>query len=239
MCSTFKLLLVGAVLQKIERHEEELDRFVRYTKADLLEYAPVARRELSKGGMSVKDLCAAAMMQSDNTATNLLISSVGGPRSVTVFARSIGDTITRLDRIEPIMSKAQPGDLRDTSTPTAMLEALRKLILGKVLSTESRRMLADWLIGNTTGDQRLRAGLPHDWKVGDKTGSGDHGTTNDLAIAWPPIRSPVFISVYLTGSTQSNEKRNATIAAVGRLIADAILRPGPSRGRPSRVRMEA
>jgi beta-lactamase class A len=168
--------------------------------------------------MSVSDLCEAAVTRSDNTAANLLLASLGGPSAFNAYARSINDRVTRLDRIEPEMSESTPGDPRDTTTPRATIGNLQKLILGNALSPNSRTLLTGWIVGNKTGDERLRAGLPHGLKVGDKTGSGDHGTTNDIAVLWPPHQKPVIIAVYLTGSTLSSAGRNATIASVGRLI---------------------
>ncbi len=221
MCSTFKLLAVGAVLSHVDDNEEQLDRVVRFTQKDIVPYSPVTQTRVN-AGMSIRELCEAAMTVSDNTAANLLLSSLGGPAGVTEFARTLGDDKTRLDRIEPALNEALPGDPRDTSTPAAMLSDLRVLVLGDALRRSSRELLTQWLIQNRTGDSRLRAGLPAGWKVGDKTGSGERGTTNDLAIVWPPRHSPVLISVYLTGATVDDAGRNQLIAAVGRNLAAAM-----------------
>jgi beta-lactamase class A len=173
--------------------------------------------------MSIRELCAAAITLSDNTAGNLLLASIGGPAGLTAFARTLGDDMTRLDRIEPDLNEALPGDPRDTSTPMAMLSNLRLLVLGSALSRPSRSQLTEWLVLNKTGDKRLRAGIPTGWKVGDKTGSGARGTTNDLAIIWPQQHAPVLVSVYLTGATQDDDQRNAIIAAVGKNIAAMVV----------------
>jgi beta-lactamase class A len=173
-------------------------------------------------GMSVGALCEAAITLSDNTAANLLLNTIGGPAGVTAFARKLGDGITRLDRSEPTLNEALPDDPRDTSTPLAMLTDLRKLAIRDMLAPASRARLVGWLVANQTGDQRLRAGLPKGWKIGDKTGSGDHGTTNDLAIAWPDERAPVLVSVYLTGANGDDDAGNATIAAVGKHVVDVV-----------------
>jgi beta-lactamase class A len=129
---------------------------------------------------------------------------------------------TRLDRIEPDLNQALPGDPRDTTSPAAMLGNLRSLVLGDVLSSPSRRQLTAWLLGNKTGGTRLRARLPKDWRVGDKTGAGEHGTTNDVGLFWPPDRDPVIVCAYLTTSPGSPEQRNATLAAVGEAVAHAL-----------------
>jgi beta-lactamase class A len=141
---------------------------------------------------------------------------------LTAYVRSLGDTITRLDRVEPDLNEAVPGDPRDTTSPAAMLSNLHSLILGNVLSAASRDQLSRWLIANKTGDARLRAGLPSGWRVGDKTGSGGRGSTNDIGIMWPPERAPMMIAVYLTETSKSDEQRNATLAAVARAVAAGL-----------------
>jgi len=222
MCSTFKLLAAAAVLKRADEGKEDLARVVPLPKKDFLGHSPATEKHAGSG-MTVKDLCAAAVMQSDNTAANLLLASLGGPSGVTAFARSLGDEMTRLDRIEMDLNEALPGDPRDTTTPENMLADLQKLVLGGALSASSRTQLTEWLIQCETGDARLRAGLPKGWKVGDKTGTGPRGTSNDVAIAWPPGRGAVLISVYLTGSTADDDHRNATIASVGAAVGAAIL----------------
>ena len=135
---------------------------------------------------------------------------------------SLGDAVTRLDRIEPDLNEAIAGDPRDTTSPAAMLSNLHALVLGNVLTASSKDQLTRWLPGNKTGDTRLRAGLPSGWRVGDKTGSGERGTTNDVGIIWPPERAPVLVSIYLTETSAGAEQRNATLAAVGRAVASAL-----------------
>ncbi len=223
MCSTFKMLAAGAVLARVDQGKERLERVVHFTQKEVVPYSPITEKHLGEAGISIGELCAAAITLSDNTAANLLLASIGGPVALTAFARSIGDSITRLDRIEPDLNEAIPGDPRDTTTPAAMLSSMRTLLLGEALSPSSRAQLTEWMMQNKTGDKRLRAGLPSGWKVGDKTGSGNRGTTNDIAILWPPQHAPVLITVYLTGSTGSDEQRNATIAAVGKEIP-AVMR---------------
>jgi beta-lactamase class A len=224
MCSTFKLLAVAAVLATVDQRKEQLERVVRFTQKDIVAYSPATETRVGDAGMSIKELCAAAMTLSDNTAANVLLATIGGPTGLTAFARTLGDDTTRLDRIEPDLNEALPGDPRDTSTPAAMLSDLRALALGNALSPSSRAQLTGWLIQNKTGDKRLRAGLPTGWKLGDKTGSGARGTTNDLAIVWPPKHAPVLVAVYLTGATVNDDQRNLTIAAVGKKIWDAVQR---------------
>jgi beta-lactamase class A len=224
MCSTFKLLASAAVLARVDAGQEQLERRVRFEPKQVVENSPITKDRADESGMSVEELCAAAMTVSDNTAGNLLLASLGGPEGLTEYAWSLGDTVTRLDRIEPELNEATPGDPRDTTSPAAMLSNLRALVLGNALSGRSRDLLTAWLIGNKTGDARLRAGLPKDWRVGDKTGSGNNGTTNDVGVAWPPGRAPVAIAIYLAETYAASEQRNEAIAAVGRAVASALTR---------------
>jgi beta-lactamase class A len=222
MCSTFKLLAVAAVLSKVDRGAEQLDRVIKFGKSDLSPHSPLTEQHADGKGMALEDLCEAAVTQSDNTAANLILASLGGPSAITAYARSIGDTYTRLDRNEPDLNQALPGDPRDTTTPQAYTNDLRKLVLGTTLSPSSSKLLTKWLVGNQTGDERLRAGLPRIWRIGDKTGTGDRGTSNDIAIAWPQGRPPILIAVFLTGSRKSRDFQNATIAAVGKAAVETL-----------------
>jgi beta-lactamase class A len=225
--STFKLLAAAAVLARVDAGQESLGRRVHFTADEVVAAGSPATKERagSEAGMSLEELCAAAMMLSDNTAGNLLLAALaGGPAALTAFAHTLGDGVTRLDRIEPDLNEARPGDPRDTTTPAAMAANLRTLLLGSTLSPVSREKLTGWLLGNKTGDARLRAGLPAAWRVGDKTGSGERGSTNDVAVLWPPgaNRAPILLAVYLTDTTQPPERRNAALAAVGRAVAFAF-----------------
>lgn len=221
MCSTYKLLLVGAVLAGVDRGKDRLGRVVRFHARQVVAYSPVTSRHIASG-MTVEALCVAAITVSDNTAANLLLALLGGPQVVTEFARSLGDKRTRLDRNEPEVNTALPGDVRDTTTPADMVHDLRTLVLGNALSEASRALLTRWLVEDTTGVNRIRAGLPAGWREGDKTGSGNRGTTNDVAILWPPKGKPVLVTAYLTGATVSRERREATLAAVGREVVAVV-----------------
>jgi beta-lactamase class A len=222
MCSTFKASAVAFVLQRCDRRAERLDRRIVFSERDILSYAPVTKLHVGGDGMPVADLCAAAITVSDNTAANLLLASFGGPAALTNFWRAIGDTVTRLDRTEPELNEGTPGDPRDTTSPAAMLENLRKFVLGDVLAPASREMFSKWLVANTTGNTRLRAGFPRNWVIGDKTGSGAHETSNDIAVIWPSSRKPFVVAAYLTQGPGSDDARNAILADVGRAVADEI-----------------
>lgn len=219
LCSTFKFLAAALVLARVDRGEESLTRRIVYAKADIVPYSPVTETHIGGDGMTVGELCDAAVTLSDNTAGNLLLDSFGGPTGLTAYMRSLGDAVTRLDRTEPTLNEAAPGDPRDTTTPAAMVEILRKTVLGTALSVSSREQLAAWLIATTTGDKRLRAGLPKGWKVGDKTGSGGNNATNDVAVIWPPGRAPILVAAYYIEARATADQRNAVLADVGRIAA--------------------
>ncbi len=223
MCSTFKMLAAAATLARVDSGKDRLERRIRFDASDVVANSPVAKDRVGGDGMSLAEICEAAMIVSDNTAGNLLLTNLGGPQGLTAYARSLEDKVTRLDRNEPTLNEAVPDDPRDTTSPVAMLANLRTLVTGKALSPASKDHLVDWLIGNKTGDTRLRAGLPRDWRVGDKTGSGERGTTNDIAVILPSSgRPPIFVAAYLTGSSPEADHRNATLAAVGRVVAESL-----------------
>jgi len=222
MCSTFKLLASALVLQRADRGQDSLERRIVFRKSDLVAYSPVTETRTSGDGMSMAELCAATLTTSDNTAANLILASYGGPPAVTAFARSLGDGVTRLDHNEPTLNTWHDA-VSDTTSPRAMLNSLQRVTLGDALAPTSRDTLLHWMRANTTGETRLKAGLPAGWTIGDKTGAGDN-TSNDIAIVWPPNRAPLLVTAYLTRSVASFEVRNATLAQVGALlplIADA------------------
>ena len=216
LCSTFKFLAAAFVLVRVDRGEESLNRRVTYSKNDLVTYSPTTEKHV-ESGLTVGEICEAAMVLSDNTAGNLLLDSFGGPAGLTSFMRSLGDTVTRLDRRETELNEARPGDPRDTTIPLAMLDMLHATVLGSVLSAPSRNQLIEWLVASKTGDKRLRAGIPQGWRVGDKTGGGSNGATNDIAVIWPPDRAPILVTAYYAEARATDDERNAVLAEVGRL----------------------
>ena len=222
LCSTFKAIACGAVLAKADAGREDLERRIRFEAADVVTYSPVTQDRIGGAGMTLAEICEAAMTRSDNTAGNIILDSLGGPSGVTEFARSLGDDVTRLDRRETDLNEATPGDPRDTTSPAAMVANLESLVLGNVLSPPSRDRLTAWLVSNKTGDAKLRAGLPKDWRIGDKTGGGDHGTMNDVAVIWPPNRKPTIVSIYMTETKASFDDRNAAIAEIGWALKIAL-----------------
>ncbi|MEO7917684.1 MAG: class A beta-lactamase [Dokdonella sp.] len=229
ICSTFKWILVALVLTRVDAGKEALDRRIAISKDDLVSYSPISGQHVGDAGMSVAELCHAAITVSDNTAANVLLASCGGPAALTEFARKCGDSVTRLDRLEPDLNEGTPGDPRDTTSPIAMTGIMQTLLLDNVLKASSRVQLTQWLVANTTGDTRLRAGLPKTWRIGDKTGSSSAGISNDIAIAWPPNRGPVLIAVYYAESKADGAARGAVIAEVGRIAATLVAKVSKRR----------
>jgi beta-lactamase class A len=220
LCSTFKLILAAAILEQGDR--EPLDRRLYYGPNDLLEWAPITKKHVLEGGMPVRDLCAAAMEYSDNTAANVLLRALGGPFKLTEYLRGLGNPVTRLDRTEPSLNSAVAGDTRDTTTPGAMVSNLKLLLLSGRLSRDSQDQLEAWLAANTTGAKRIRAGLPLTWRTGDKTGTGENGAASDIAIVRPPGRAPILIAIYLVGSRSDVNQLNGAIARSASLIAQSL-----------------
>lgn len=217
MCSTFKWLAAALVLRRVDLGQESLQRRIRFGREALIRHSPVAETRVDDG-MTLAELCEATITVSDNAAANLILATFGGPQAVTRFARTLGDTMTRLDRTEPALNEARPGDPRDTTTPRAMATALRAAVVGDALSAPGRAQLVQWLVATRTGSERLRKHLPVDWQAGDKTGTGSRGTTNDVAVFWPARGAPIVVTAYLTETEASPERRNAALAEVGRRV---------------------
>lgn len=221
LCSTSKVMVVAAILKKSESDTNPLAKKITINKSDMVNYNPITSKYIDSS-MTITELSKAALQYSDNAAMNKLLSYLGGPRYATQFARTIGDKAYRLDRNEPGLNTAIPGDSRDTTTPSAMAETLNKLILGNALKKEQKAKLTEWMKGNTTGLNSIKAGLPAEWIVADKTGSGDYGTTNDVAVIWPKNHAPVILTTYFTQPEKDASARKDVLASAAKLIAEAI-----------------
>lgn len=220
MASTFKALACAALLNADDAVQA---KEMTIEAKDLQSHAPVTSKRVGEK-MTAKELCAVTLSTSDNTAANLVLQALGGPKRVTSFLRSIGDTVTRLDRTEPSVNEASPGDPRDTTTPEAMVGTVGELLLGDALTTPKRSQLTRWMEANSVADALLRAGVPGDWRVADRTGAGAHGTRGIVAVMWPPQRRPVVAAIYLTETDAPMAKRDAAIAGLGRVIAAEVMR---------------
>lgn len=222
MCCTAKVVLISAVLKRSETDKNLLQQKIFYTQSDLESWSPVTKNHVADG-MTIKDLCAAAIIYSDNTAANLLLKKIGGVQAVDQFARSIGDNQFNLVRTFGPEATSIPGDPRDTTTPQAMAQTYEKLVLGSALAEPQRELLNTWMHETVTGKQRIHAGIPADWVEADKTGTGSgYGTTNDVAILWPPKHPPIVLVVYFTQHDKNADKREDVVASAARIVVDAI-----------------
>lgn len=218
--STYKALAAGLIL--MNSSADELDQVITYTKDDLVSYSPVTEKHL-KTGMTIRDICEAAVRYSDNTAGNILLKKLGGPEGYEKALKQIGDQVTQADRYEPELNEAVPGDTRDTSTPRSLATTLSSFIVGNVLTDDKRSILIDWMSGNATGDELIRAGAPKDWKVADKSGAGNFGTRNDIAIVWPPNGSPIIVAIMSNRDVQDADYDNALIAQAAKVALDSLI----------------
>jgi len=220
-CSTAKVMVAATVLARAAHVPDLLDTRVRYAKADLVAWSPVTERRVGTG-MTVAELCAAALQVSDNSACNLLLDRIGGPAAVTAFARRIGDTAFRMDRRETELNTAVPGDPRDTTTPRAMAASLEALLLDAALAPDARALLLDWMLGSQTGAERIRAGFPPAWRVAGKTGTGSYGTANDVGIVLPPQGEPAIVVIYTTRTTPDAGADSKVVAQAAAIVARAL-----------------
>jgi len=225
LLSTAKALAAAAVLHRARTCDPGLmERTVHWTEADLVDYSPVTGEHVADG-LTVAMLCQAAITVSDNTAGNLVLRQIGGPAGLTAYARSLGDRVTRLDRWETDLNIWAPGEVRDTTTPAAMGRDLEAVTVGRALHADDRATLLGWLRAATTGANRIRAGLPADWTVGDKTGSANdaYGAADDIAVAVPPGGAPIIITVYTHRDATGQAYEERVIAETARLLASAVI----------------
>ncbi|MFE7913226.1 class A beta-lactamase Bla1, partial [Bacillus mobilis] len=217
--STYKALAAGVLLQK--NSTEKLNEVVTYTKEDLVDYSPVTEKHVDTG-MTLGEIAEAAVRYSDNTAGNILFHKIGGPKGYEKALRQIGDRVTMSDRLETELNEAIPGDNRDTSTAKAIATNLKDFTVGNALPDQKRNILTDWMRGNATGDKLIRAGVPKDWIVGDKSGAGSYGTRNDIAIVWPPNRAPIIIAILSSKDEKEATYDNQLIAEAAEVVINAL-----------------
>ncbi|MBF6059881.1 class A beta-lactamase [Nocardia terpenica] len=215
MCSTFKALAAAAVLSR--NPLSHLDTRVTFTRDEIRSISPVTERHVDTG-MTIGQLCDAAIRYSDGTAGNLLLDDIGGPAALTTYLRTLGDPWSRMDNYEPELNRDAPGDERDTSTPRALATDYRTLVLGTALSPEKRGLLTDWLLRSTTGTGRICGAVPGSWPVAHKTGTGDYGRANDVAIIYPPSTPPLVLAIMSDISNDYNAQPS------DQLIAEAATR---------------
>ncbi|HIE6633292.1 class A beta-lactamase Bla1 [Bacillus luti] len=217
--STYKALAAGVLLQ--QNAMDTLNEVIKFTKEDLVEYSPVTERHVDTG-MTLGEIAEAAVRSSDNTAGNILFNKIGGPKGYEKALRQMGDRITMADRFETELNEAIPGDIRDTSTAKAIATNLKAFTVGNALPVHKRNILTEWMKGNATGDKLIRAGVPTDWVVGDKSGAGSYGTRNDIAIVWPPNRAPIIIAILSSKDEKEATYDNQLIEEAAKVVIDAI-----------------
>ena len=217
--STYKALAAGVLLQ--QNSIDTLNEVIKFTKEDLVDYSPITEKHIDTG-MTLGEIAEAAVRYSDNTAGNILFHKIGGPKGYEKALRQMGDRVTMSDRFETELNEAIPGDIRDTSTAKAIATNLKDFTVGNALPDDKRKVLTDWMKGNATGDKLIRAGVPTDWVVGDKSGAGSYGTRNDIAIVWPPNRAPIIIAILSSKDEKEAIYDNQLIKEAAEVVIDAI-----------------
>lgn len=226
LCSTFKLSLAALVLYQEQSGGVDTGKILRWSQGDLLSYSPFTTERLAQGA-TARELAQAAQSFSDNTAANVLLREYGGPEALTNFWRALGDTTSRLDRIEPSLNNVPVGEVRDTTTPAAMALTVQRILFGDALSQDNLALLGQWMVETTTGLSRVRAGLPENWVVGDKTGTslwpGMGSVYADIGFAATPAGAPMtFAAYYRAGRTHSKVEAGAenVLRQVGQVLAE-------------------
>lgn len=222
--STHKVFTCAALLAKVDAKALSLSQTVSIHKEMLVAYSPITEKSPSPKTMTFAEVCQAAMSHSDNTAANVAFDAIGGSTGFSSFMRSLGDEKSRLDRREPELNEATPGDIHDTTTPGAIVGSLSRILLGEVLSASSRAELTQWMLDDRVAGALLRASLPPDWKIADKTGAGGHGSRSIVAAIWPPSRPPLVVGIYVTQTQASMQASDRAIARIGAVLKDAVRR---------------
>lgn len=217
LMSTFKTLACAKLLADAEQGRSSLNSTVVIEQKDLVTYSPVTEKHLNQP-FSLQQACSTTLATSDNTAANIVLEGIGGPAAFTKFMRSVGDEVTRLDRIEPFLNEAAKGDPRDTTTPVAMVKSLDRLLYGDALSVSSKQQLTQWMKNNRVSDSLLRSVLPAGWQIADKSGAGGHGSRAIVGSVWRENRAPILVSIYITQSEAPFKQRNQAIAEIGDAI---------------------
>ncbi|WP_309144302.1 class A beta-lactamase [Streptomyces sp. BR123] len=226
MCSVFKTVAAAAVMRDLDHDGTRLAKRIHYTLQDVTDAGGgeiTQAEENIANGLTVAELCSAAIAQSDNAAANLLLRELGGPTAITRFCRSLGDRTTRLDRWEPALNSAEPDRVTDTTSPRAIGLTYTRLALGNALSPRHREHLNRWLLANTTSKERMRKGVPAQWALGDKTGAGSYGTNNDVGIAWPPGRPPLVMAILTTRAEATAPRDNEVIVRATQLLTQTLV----------------
>lgn len=217
LMSTFKTLACANLLSDVEAGKQSFDKATEIKKDELITWSPVTEKHVGKA-FTLKQACNAAMIMSDNTAANIVLSGIEGPAGLTAFLRENGDNVSRLDRIEPDLGEAAIGDEKDTTTPNAIVHTLDNLLYGTVLSEPSKKQLKQWMMDNKVSDSLLRSVLPQGWSIADRSGAGGNGSRGVTASVWSESQKPLIIGIYLTQTDADFDARNQAIANIGKAI---------------------
>ncbi|GAB3363757.1 class A beta-lactamase [Amycolatopsis echigonensis] len=215
--STHKVFNAAAILHR----GDDLTRTVTIRQSDLVPHSPITEKHIGEQ-ISLQSVLDAALRYSDNTADNLMFREIGGPAGLAAEVRRLGDTVTRVDRIEPALNETSPGDVRDTTTPRVWAKDLRAVALDSGLPADKQAVLAKIMRANTTGAHVIRAGVPADWQVADKTGTADYATRNDIAVLWPPHRAPIVLAVLSDRAHQDAKTDDNLIAQAAAAVVKAL-----------------
>lgn len=218
LTSTFKVLACAALLDRLHKTSGSLDKTVTIKPDELQSYSPITKSYVAPATITLQTLCAAAVSYSDNTAGNSILAYLGGPEAVTRFMRKSGDTVTRLDRTEPTLNEATPGDERDTSTPERMASGLHKLLATPLLKPSYRTVLEGWMREDKVADNLLRAALPKGWTIADKTGAGGYGSRAIIAGVYPVGEPPVYMAIYITQTDAEMKVSDGVIKKIGERV---------------------
>ncbi|WP_175853002.1 class A beta-lactamase [Burkholderia anthina] len=222
LCGTYAVSAAAAILARGALDASLLPRRILYRRYDVVTGSPVTESHVDTG-MTIAQLCVAMLQSGDKGAGNLLMNVLGGPQAVTAFAHESGDTTFRLDRWEPELNDAAPHDVRDTSTPVAMVDMMKRLLLGDTLGEPQRAQLTAWLAAGARGATGIAAGVPSGWRIADKAGSGGYGTTTDVAVVWPPSRAPIVMAISFTQPRADAPARADVVASAARIASRALI----------------
>ena len=215
-CSTHKVLSVGALLQR--KSLDELGERRIYSAEEILPYSAITKAHVADG-LTLAEICEAALRVSDNTAANLVIAELGGIDAFRDSLRAIGDDVTEPARLETELNIFSPDSPADTTTPRRLAKDLELYLLGDLLSDEKKSLLATWMSDNAITDDLIKAGVPKGWKVLDKSGAGiNYVTRNDVAVIYPPNKKPIVVAIMTRRNEESARFDSALVAEVAEKI---------------------
>jgi beta-lactamase class A len=226
MHSVVKLPIAVAVLEHVQAGRLALDRTVTVHEGDLAPGLTTARHwPRVPASATLRSLLELMLIESDNTAADLLLDRVGGPAAVRerLQARGLrGIEIARTMKAQARSAAAGEQAALDVATPLELVRLLAMLRRGELLRPDATALLLDLLGRARTGEHRLRGLLPPSAQVAHKTGTGARGSvTNDIGlIALPGGRGHLAMAVMVAGSSRPVARQERTIAELARAAWD-------------------